>query len=109
MVLENQVPGIKVAVGTYPDVIADDARAIEPAVDDRAGTDEDAVTYLERLPMIHANPVVDPKPVTASPDHGSPEDSTHQSGKSVAPVTEAIKNPSELLDAVLVAKVPGKL
>ena len=58
--------------------VADDARAVEPALDVGLRADEHAVADLERLEMLEPDAAPDLQPVAAAPCGGPPDAAAHQ-------------------------------
>ena len=77
VLLEDQIPGIHVRLRTDPDVIADDRRAIEAALDVGLCPDEHAVAELERFEVLEPDAAADLETVAAAASGGAPDAAAH--------------------------------
>jgi hypothetical protein len=77
-VLQHQLAGIEVALGTDPDVVPDSAGSVEPTLEERLRADEDAVTDLERLHVLEPDTGADTNAMAELATRGPPDSTPHE-------------------------------
>jgi hypothetical protein len=78
VILQNEVTGIEIALGTNPDVVADDKSPIESALQVSLRTDEYAAADFKSLQMLESNAGSDGKAVPYLACNASPENPAHE-------------------------------
>ncbi len=108
VVLEDEVARIEIALRSDPDVIANPARAIEAALDERLGSDEDVIPDLKRLEVLEANTWTDSHTVPEASTRRTPNRAAHQRIEVAVGGREARVQPDQLLEVHRLAKLIGQ-